>query len=78
MRVEAFLDTNVLIYAVSSAPAEATKKERALDLIMNTDFGLSAKVLQEFYVNVTRMIATPWRRTQQLHSSNSSGASPRH
>jgi predicted nucleic acid-binding protein len=59
MRVEAFLDTNVLIYAVSSAPAEAAKKERALDLIMNTDFGLSAQVLQEFYVNVTRKIATP-------------------
>jgi predicted nucleic acid-binding protein len=59
MSVEAFLDTNVLIYAVSSAPPEAAKKERALDLMMNTDFGLSAQVLQEFYMNVTRKIATP-------------------
>ena len=59
MRVQAFLDTNVLIYAVSSSPAEATKKERALELIEHTDFGLSAQVLQEFYVNVTRKIALP-------------------
>ena len=59
MSVEAFLDTNVLTYAVSSDPAEAPKKEKALDLIENTDFGLSAQVLQEFYVNVTRKIDVP-------------------
>jgi len=59
MRVDAFLDTNVLIYAVSSSPAESGKKERALELIQHADFGLSAQVLQEFYVNVTRKIARP-------------------
>jgi len=59
MSVNAFLDTNVLIYAVSSDPAEAPKKEIALELIENTDFGLSAQVLQEFYVNVTGKIALP-------------------
>ena len=59
MRTEAFIDTNVLIYAVSSSPAESAKKERTLELIMHTDFGLSAQVLQEFYVNVTRKIASP-------------------
>ena len=59
MSVEAFLDTTVLIYAVSSSPAEAAKKEKALELIEYTDFGLSAQVLQEFYVNVTRKIALP-------------------
>jgi predicted nucleic acid-binding protein len=59
MSVEAFLDTNVLVYAVSSAPAESAKKERALELIHDVDFGLSAQVLQEFYVNVTRKIARP-------------------
>ncbi len=57
MSVEAVLDTSVLIYAVSSAPAEAVKKGRALELIVQTDFGLSAQVLQEFYVTVTRKIA---------------------
>jgi len=59
MSVDAFLDTNVLIYAVSSDSAEAPKKEIALELIDNTDFGLSAQVLQEFYVNVTGKIALP-------------------
>jgi predicted nucleic acid-binding protein len=59
MSVEAFLDTNVLIYAVSCAPSEADKKEKALELIEHADFGLSAQVLQEFYVNVTRKIARP-------------------
>jgi len=59
MSVDCFLDTNVLVYAVSSAPAEAAKKERTLELIEHADFGLSAQVLQEFYVTVTRKIAKP-------------------
>jgi predicted nucleic acid-binding protein len=59
MSVEAFLDTNVLIYAVSSAASESAKKQKALELIETIDFGLSAQVLQEFYVNVTRKIARP-------------------
>jgi predicted nucleic acid-binding protein len=59
MSVEAFLDTNVLIYAVSSSPEESAKKEKALELIEHADFGLSAQVLQEFYVNVTTKIARP-------------------
>ena len=57
MTVECFLDTNVLVYAVSSAPTDAAKKEKALELIERADFGLSAQVLQEFYVTVTRKIA---------------------
>jgi predicted nucleic acid-binding protein len=59
MSVECFLDTNVLVYGVSSAPGELAKKERALELIERADFGLSAQVLQEFYVTVTRKIARP-------------------
>ena len=66
MSVEAFLDTNILIYAVSSDPAEAPKKEKALALIEKTDFGLSAQVLQEFYVNVTRKIAHPIAPTEAV------------
>ena len=45
MSVDAFLDTNVLIYAVSSAASESVKKEKALELIEHVDFGLSAQVL---------------------------------
>ena len=59
MSVDAFLDANVLIYAVSSAASESAKKEKALELIETIEFGLSAQVLQEFYVNVTRKIARP-------------------
>jgi len=59
MRVECFLDTNVLVYAVSAAPSDAAKKEKALELIERADFGLSAQVLQEFYVTVIRKIAKP-------------------
>ena len=66
MSVEAFLDTNVLIYAVSSATSEVEKKEKALELIERVDFGLSAQVMQEFYVNVTRKIASPLQPDEAL------------
>ena len=59
MRTECFLDTNVLVYAVSSSGAEAAKKARALELIETADFGLSAQVLQELYVTVTRKARCP-------------------
>lgn len=59
MAVDCLLDTNVLVYAVSSAPAEASKSARARELLRDVDFGLSAQVLQEFYVTVTRKIRKP-------------------
>jgi predicted nucleic acid-binding protein len=59
MSVDCFLDTNVLVYAVSSAEADAAKSQRALDLVQRSNFGLSAQVLQEFYVTVTRKIRRP-------------------
>ena len=59
MRVERFFDTNVLVYAASSSPADRAKRMRALKLIRESDFGLSAQVLQEFYVTVTRKFSKP-------------------
>lgn len=59
MIVESFLDANILVYAASNAPAEAAKKQRALALIQGGGFGLSAQVLQEFYVTVTRKFKHP-------------------
>jgi predicted nucleic acid-binding protein len=56
MSVECFLDTNVLIYAAAGREHQERKRLRALQLIEGTDFGLSAQVLQEFYVVVTRKI----------------------
>jgi predicted nucleic acid-binding protein len=49
-----FLDTNVLLYAISQAPAEVDKAARALTLLDADDWVLSVQVLQEFYVQATR------------------------
>jgi predicted nucleic acid-binding protein len=49
-----FVDTNILLYAVSFAPAEAEKALRASDILSQTDLALSTQVLQEFYVKATR------------------------
>lgn len=65
-----FLDTNVLVYAVSSAPEEAAKKRVALELIASADFGLSAQVLQELYVTVTRKAERPLPVEQALNLLN--------
>ena len=49
-----FVDTNVLLYAASTAPAERAKAQAALALLEGDDLALSAQVLQEFYVQATR------------------------
>jgi predicted nucleic acid-binding protein len=49
-----FVDTNVLLYAISSDPDEQKKAARANELLSVGDIGLSAQVLQEFYVQATR------------------------
>ena len=59
MSVEGFLDTNILVYAVSALREDAAKKARALDLVQTLDFGISSQVLQEFYVTVTQKIQKP-------------------
>jgi|SRR5271155_859759 predicted nucleic acid-binding protein len=50
----AFLDTNILLYSISTAAAETPKRERARELIDRDDCALSIQVLQEFYVQATR------------------------
>jgi predicted nucleic acid-binding protein len=49
-----FVDTNVLLYAVSCAPDEQAKAARANEILSSRDLGLSVQVLQEFYVQATR------------------------
>ena len=49
-----FVDTNVLLYAVSTDPDEAAKAALARALLESTDLALSVQVLQEFYVQATR------------------------
>ena len=49
-----FADTNVLLYSVSTLPAEAGKAATARALLKEGDLALSVQVLQEFYVQATR------------------------
>lgn len=49
-----FVDTNVLLYAISQDPAEQDKAKSANDILSGRDLALSAQVLQEFYVQATR------------------------
>jgi predicted nucleic acid-binding protein len=49
-----FVDTNILLYAISRDPEEQTKAARANELLSAKDLGLSVQVLQEFYVQATR------------------------
>lgn len=49
-----FVDTNVLLYAISRDPDEAIKAARANELLGSRELGVSVQVLQEFYVQVTR------------------------
>ena len=49
-----FVDTNILIYAVSADSDDVEKRRRALDLLAVSDLALSVQVLQEFYVQATR------------------------
>ena len=49
-----FVDTNVLLYAVSEDPAEAGKRDRARRVLSERDLAVSVQVLQEFYFQATR------------------------
>jgi predicted nucleic acid-binding protein len=49
-----FVDTNVLLYAISRDPRERDKAERANEILAGRDVALSVQVLQEFYVQATR------------------------
>jgi predicted nucleic acid-binding protein len=49
-----FVDTNVLLYAISRDPTEQDKAKRAGEILADRDLALSAQVLQEFYAQATR------------------------
>ena len=49
-----FVDTNILLYAVSRDPKEQDKADRANRILAARDVALSVQVLQEFYVQTTR------------------------
>ena len=49
-----FIDTNILLYAISQDPAEQDKAKSANEILSGRDLALSVQVLQEFYVQATR------------------------
>lgn len=49
-----FVDTNVLLYAISRDPTEQRKAVIAAQILTERDLALSVQVLQEFYVQATR------------------------
>jgi len=61
MNDKTFVDTNVLIYAhdIDAGPKHEIAKRIMRELWGERAGLLSAQVLQEFYVNVTRKIASP-------------------
>jgi len=52
MTAEVFLDTNIFLYACSSAPDDGAKQARAAALILDQRIAFSAQVLQEFIADV--------------------------
>jgi len=58
-----FVDTNVLLYAISKAAKEGRKRDAALALLESEDVAVSVQVLEEFYVQATR----PTRRDRLSH-----------
>ena len=54
---EVFFDSNILIYALSDAPDERTKHNRAAKLLATEDFGISYQVVMELWVVATRKMA---------------------
>jgi predicted nucleic acid-binding protein len=49
-----FVDSNVLLYSVSTSPQEQRKRDLADAVLAGQDLALSVQVLQEFYVHATR------------------------
>jgi predicted nucleic acid-binding protein len=48
-----FIDTSVLLYAISHDPPQQDKATCANDILADRDLALSVQVLQEFYVQAT-------------------------
>lgn len=59
MHAEFFIDTNILLYAASSANAEQSKRIKARELLAQEGGGLSVQVQAEFYVNATTKFKLP-------------------
>ncbi len=71
MNGKTFVDTNVLIYAhdIDAGPKHEIAKGVMREVWSNRAGLLSTQVLQEFYVNVTRKIASPLPKVSARYAS---------
>jgi predicted nucleic acid-binding protein len=53
-----FVDTNILLYAISNHQSEAEKNQKARAILGGSGLVFSVQVLQEFYVQATRPTRT--------------------
>jgi len=53
MNATAFVDTNILLYAINVLPADARKTDKAIELLNQPGLAVSVQVLCEFYVQAT-------------------------
>src|SRR5688572_29375737 len=63
MPARAFLDSNILVYAIERGGPDPAKSARALELARGTDVCLSVQVLGEFY----RAVTSPRRQVPLGH-----------
>ena len=66
MTASVFFDTNVLVYASIGTGKDERKRKRALELVDSEDFGISAQVLQEFFVTVVKKASRPLSAAKAL------------
>ena len=57
--IPVFVDTNVLLYAASTNPSEASKRNAARSVLVTGDYGFSVQVAQQFFVNATGKLKPP-------------------
>jgi predicted nucleic acid-binding protein len=69
MHAEFFLDTNILLYAASSAKSEQLKRIKARELLAMEGGGLSVQVQAEFYVNATTKFKLPHEKVVRILES---------
>jgi predicted nucleic acid-binding protein len=62
----AFVDTNVLLYAASTNPSEAGKRNAARSILVTGDYEFSVQVAQEFFVNATGKLKPPMGSTDAM------------
>lgn len=58
MTATRFIDTNILLYSISTDPGERRKRDIAVTLLDDDQLALSVQVLHEFYVQATRATRT--------------------